>query len=71
MLVDQAAERAGRVDILVNNAGMAIRKPPHDYSPAEWRQVIEVNLSSAFYCSHAAYPHMCRAGGGKISISAR
>jgi 2-deoxy-D-gluconate 3-dehydrogenase len=65
-LVDQAAERAGRVDILVNNAGMAIRKPPRDYSPAEWRQVIEVNLSSAFYCSHAAYPHMCRAGGGKI-----
>ena len=62
----QAAERAGRIDILVNNAGMAIRKPPQDYSAAEWRQVIDVNLSSAFYCAHAAYPHMCRAGGGKI-----
>ncbi len=65
-LIAQTAEELGRVDILVNNAGMAIRKPPQDYSPAEWRQVIDVNLSSAFYCAHAAYPHMCRGGGGKI-----
>ncbi|MGE3986536.1 SDR family NAD(P)-dependent oxidoreductase [Pseudorhodoplanes sp.] len=65
-LVAQSAERAGRVDILVNNAGIAIRKQPQDYSTAEWRQVIDVNLSSAFYCAQAAYPHMCRAGGGKI-----
>jgi 2-deoxy-D-gluconate 3-dehydrogenase len=66
MLVEEAAARLGRIDILVNNAGMAIRKPPEQYSAAEWRQVIDVNLSSAFYCAHAVYPHMCRAGGGKI-----
>jgi 2-deoxy-D-gluconate 3-dehydrogenase len=65
-LIAQAAERAGRIDILVNNAGTAIRKPPHEYSAAEWRQIIDVNLSSAFYCAHAAYPHLCRTGGGKI-----
>ncbi len=66
MLVEEVAARLGRIDILVNNAGMAIRKPPQEYSAAEWRQVIDVNLSSAFYCAHAVYPHMCRAGGGKI-----
>ena len=65
-LVAQAAERLGRLDILVNNAGIAIRKPPQDYTAAEWRQVIDVNLSSAFFCAQAAYPHMLRAGGGKI-----
>ena len=65
-LVDQAAERAGRVDILVNNAGTALRKPPQDYTGSEWRHILDVNLSSAFYCAHAAYPHMCHAGGGKI-----
>ncbi len=65
-LIEQAAEKAGRLDILVNNAGTALRKPPQDYSGAEWRHIIDVNLSSAFYCAHAAYPHMCRAGGGKV-----
>ncbi len=65
-LVDQAVERMGRLDILVNNAGMANRKPPEDYSASEWRQIIDVNLSSAFYCAQAAHPHMLRAGGGKI-----
>jgi 2-dehydro-3-deoxy-D-gluconate 5-dehydrogenase len=65
-LVEQAAERAGRLDILVNNAGTALRKPPQDYTGSEWRHILDVNLSSAFYCAHAAYPHMCRAGGGKI-----
>jgi 2-deoxy-D-gluconate 3-dehydrogenase len=66
MLIEETASRLGRIDILVNNAGMAIRKPPQDYSTAEWRQVLDVNLSSAFYCAHAAYPHMRKAGGGKI-----
>ncbi|MCF8476171.1 MAG: glucose 1-dehydrogenase [Pseudolabrys sp.] len=65
-LVEQTAQQLGRFDILVNNAGIAIRKPPQDYSPADWRQVIDINLSASFYCAHAAYPHMLRAGGGKI-----
>jgi 2-deoxy-D-gluconate 3-dehydrogenase len=54
------------VDILINNAGINIRKQPQDYTLAEWRQVIETNLTSAFSCAHAAYPAMKRAGGGKI-----
>ena len=56
----------GRLDILVNNAGINIRKPPQDLSHAEWKQVLDTNLSSAFLCSHAAYPAMKAAGAGKI-----
>ena len=33
---------------------------------AEWKQVIDINLTSAFVCSQAAYPAMKQAGGGKI-----
>ena len=33
---------------------------------AEWRQVLDTNLTSAFACSQAAYPKMLEAGGGKI-----
>ena len=65
-LIDDSAERFGRLDILVNNAGTNIRKQPQEYSIDEWREVIDTNLTSAFVCSNAAYPHMKRAGAGKI-----
>ncbi len=65
-LVDRAAAHFGRLDILVNNAGIAIRKPPQAYTAEEWHRVLDSNLTSAFLCSHAAYPHMKKAGGGKI-----
>src|SRR5438876_2565743 len=64
--VDQAAQKLGRLDILVNNAGTNIRKAPQDYTLEEWRLVLDTNLTSAFIASQAAYPHMKRAGGGKI-----
>jgi 2-deoxy-D-gluconate 3-dehydrogenase len=65
-LVDRAANHFGRLDILVNNAGIAIRKPPQAYSAEEWHRVMDTNLTAAFLCSHAAYPHFKRAGGGKV-----
>lgn len=65
-LFRSAIAQCGRLDILVNNAGINIRKPPHVLTLAEWRQVIDTNLTSAYLCSHAAHPEMKRAGGGKI-----
>jgi 2-deoxy-D-gluconate 3-dehydrogenase len=65
-LVNEAGARHGRLDILVNNAGINIRKPPDTLSAAEWRTVIDTNLTSAFVCTQAAYPHMKTAGRGKI-----
>jgi 2-deoxy-D-gluconate 3-dehydrogenase len=65
-MVEEAAKRLGRLDILVNNAGTNIRKPPEEYSIEEWRLVLDTNLTSAFVAAQAAYPHMKRAGGGKI-----
>ncbi len=65
-LVAETVQRLGRLDILVNNAGMNIRRQPEEYTPAEWQLVMRTNLDSAFYMSQAAYPHMKKAGGGKI-----
>jgi len=64
--IDRAAERFGRLDILVNNAGTSVRKQPQDLTAADWHLVIDSNLSGAFFCSRAAYPHMVKTGGGKI-----
>ena len=59
--IDDTAARFGRLDILVNNAGTAVRKQPQDLTAAEWHHVMNTNLTSAFICSQAAYPHMKRA----------
>jgi len=62
----EVVDRLGRIDILINNAGTNIRKMPQDYAVADWEEVLNVNLRSAFLCSQAAYPAMKTAGGGKI-----
>ncbi len=66
VMVRAAVDAFGGVDILVNNAGTNIRKQPQEYTLAEWRQVLDTNLTSAFLCSKAVYPLMKKAGRGKI-----
>jgi 2-deoxy-D-gluconate 3-dehydrogenase len=65
-LIAEAVERFGRLDILVNNAGISVRAAPQNYTEAEWRAVLDTNLTSTFFTAQAAYPEMKRAGGGKI-----
>jgi 3-oxoacyl-[acyl-carrier protein] reductase len=65
----------GRIDILVNNAGYMVgRASVSEMSDERWHNVIDVNLSSAFYCTRAALPYM-RSGWGRIinmsSLAAR
>lgn len=65
-MVEATVERFGRLDILVNNAGINIRKRPEEFSLAEWREVIDTNLTSAMLASQAAYPHLKASGHGRI-----
>lgn len=67
-VVDQTAQKFGRLDILINNAGINIRKPPQDFTLEEWQRVLDINLTSLFVCCQAAYPHMKERGGKIINI---
>jgi 2-deoxy-D-gluconate 3-dehydrogenase len=66
LAIQRVIERFGRLDILVNNAGTTVRGQPQDLTAQDWHLVMNTNLTSAFLCSQAAYPHMVRAGAGKI-----
>jgi 2-deoxy-D-gluconate 3-dehydrogenase len=65
-MVQSTLQAHGRVDILVNNAGMNIRKPPQSYALAEWNEVMQTNLTSAFVCSQAVYGAFEKNRAGKI-----
>ncbi|HTI47691.1 MAG TPA: SDR family NAD(P)-dependent oxidoreductase [Casimicrobiaceae bacterium] len=75
-LVDAHLSRFGRLDILVNNAGdMVKRVPTAETSEETWRDAIDLNLSSAFYCSQLAIAPMRAQRWGRIvnisSVGAR
>ena len=56
----------GAVDILVNNAGIIRRIPMHEMDPAEWRRVIDIDLTAPFIVAKAVLPSMMERRSGKI-----
>jgi 3-oxoacyl-[acyl-carrier protein] reductase len=70
-LVASVLERFGHLDVLVNNAGDLVeRKPLLEMTEALWRQVLDLNLSSAFYVTQAVVPGMIeRKRGVVVNVS--
>ena len=64
---DSVAEKfGGAVHILINNAGINLRKPITDFSLAEWRSVLDTNLTSVFLMCRAFVPMMKGRDYGRI-----
>jgi NAD(P)-dependent dehydrogenase (short-subunit alcohol dehydrogenase family) len=62
----QAVSRFGRIDVLLNNAGIGMVKPTLELSAAEWRNIVDINLTGVFLCAKAAGKYMTRQGSGVI-----
>ena len=57
----------GKVDILVNNAGITgPNLPTWEYAPADWRRVLDIDLTGPFLCARALVPHMMERDYGRI-----
>jgi len=65
-LIEAAVSRFGRLDVLVNNASVRRQTKFSDLGVEEWREIMGSTLDGAFYCAHAAAPHILAAGGGSI-----
>jgi 3-oxoacyl-[acyl-carrier protein] reductase len=57
----------GRLTALVDNAAVQPVQPLPDMTAAEWRTVVDTNLTSVFACTQAAAAHMRAHGGGTIT----
>jgi NAD(P)-dependent dehydrogenase (short-subunit alcohol dehydrogenase family) len=66
LLMTRTREELGRLDIIVNNSGLARVKPLVEWTPDEWRTVIDVNLLGALNGCRAAAPHLIAQRAGKV-----
>ena len=65
--VARTVDELGSVDILVNNAGTLDHVGQfNDQSPALWERDLRVNLTGAFNCAQAVWPHMKGRKWGRI-----
>ena len=66
-LVAEVSSELGLVDVLINNAGMGCHILPEDLELADWRRVLDVNLTSTFLMSRAVARRLMAAGtAGRI-----
>ncbi|MDQ7093229.1 glucose 1-dehydrogenase [Desulfosporosinus sp. PR] len=64
--VEHVVKRFKRIDILVNNAGIAAKSNCIDMQVADWRRIIDVNLTGMWIGSRAVAPVMIKQKSGKI-----
>ena len=67
--VDEVVDRYARLDVAFNNAGITLEKPLHDYSSAEWDEVLSTNLRGVFLSMKYEIPYMLANGGGNIVVT--
>jgi NAD(P)-dependent dehydrogenase (short-subunit alcohol dehydrogenase family) len=65
-MVERCVKEWGKVDLLVNNAGIVTTQTVEEMPEADWRRVLDVNLTGPFLCCRAVIPLMRKNGGGKI-----
>jgi NAD(P)-dependent dehydrogenase (short-subunit alcohol dehydrogenase family) len=65
-LIEDAASSHGGLDCLFNNAGIGLTQPIGEATLEHWRRIVDLNLWSVIYGTHAALPLMRRQGGGHI-----
>lgn len=69
-MIEFCLDRFGGIDVLVNNAGISRQNLFTDISSAEWKEMMDVNVTGVFNCCQSVLPFMLsRKDGSIINIS--
>jgi hypothetical protein len=67
--IDYTVAQFGRLDVAFNNAGITLEKPLHEFTSAEWDDVLNTNLRGVFFAMKYEIPAMLTAKGGTIVVT--
>ena len=68
-IVAAALDTWGRIDVLIHNAGNTRFDAFAEITYEEFRSVVDVHLMGGFNVTRAAFPHMCKAGYGRVVLT--
>ena len=68
-VVRDAAAHFGTLDVLVKSAAVMVRTPVAEVTPAQWDDMMAINLRAPFFCARAAAAVMGARGGAIVNIA--
>jgi NADP-dependent 3-hydroxy acid dehydrogenase YdfG len=67
--IEQAASALGSIDVLVNNAGLGRMANIEDADVADWKAMIDTNITGLMQCTRAALPHLLASAQGERGLA--
>jgi NAD(P)-dependent dehydrogenase (short-subunit alcohol dehydrogenase family) len=68
-IIEAALDTWGRIDVLIHNAGNTRFDSFAELTYEAFRSVLDVHLLGGFNVTHAAFPHMVKAGYGRVVLT--
>jgi NAD(P)-dependent dehydrogenase (short-subunit alcohol dehydrogenase family) len=68
--VDAVVQLHDGIDVCFNNAGITLERPLHEYTSAEWDDVVGTDLRGNFLALKYEIPHLIKRGGGVVVVTA-
>jgi len=65
-LVQRSADAWGRLDMVISNVAIRRKQAFLDITPQDWQDVLQTNLTPAYYLARHALPHMLKAQWGRL-----